>query len=100
MPTGVPCQRLFCYFFLRLKKVEYLFLSFLKKIFVTILKVSHSDSEIEGRARVPQSLATGADAKRERATSMHSVAKKNGADRDYRRKKTAGAYSLYVTAVF
>ena len=30
---------------------------------------------------------------------MHSVAKKNGANRDYRRKKTAGAYSLYVTAV-
>ena len=39
-------------------------------------------------------------AKRERAVSMRAVAKKNGADRDNRRKKTAGAYFLYVTAVF
>ena len=39
-------------------------------------------------------------AKRERAVSKHAVAKKNGADRDNRRKKTAGAYFPYVTAVF
>ena len=77
-----------------------LFVSFAKKRFVTISKVSHSGSESEGRAKVPQSSATGADAKRERATLIHAVAKKNGADRDNRREKTAGAYYLYVTAVF
>ena len=31
---------------------------------------------------------------------MRAVAKKNGANRDNRRKKTAGAYFPYVTAVF
>ena len=37
-------RRLFCYFFLRLKKVKYILFSFLKKMFVTISKVNQSGS--------------------------------------------------------
>ena len=37
---------------------------------------------------------------RRRAGRREYVAKKNGANRDNRRKKTAGAYFLYLTAVF